>query len=117
MSNCCFDKEILSFENFHEFDEFDLILTKRLSKGIIKLVEDLPNERRNSPNYTIYECQKCATRWYLSEPENAWRGFFLKEVTAKIRLRNIWLSEKKNNIGCWVILVITILSILYLIVK
>ena len=117
MCDNCFEKEISKFNSYKEFDSFDLELTKKVSTDKLTIIEDSPNERGVFPNYTIYKCQSCLTTWYLSEPDHAWRGFFLKKETAKIRLKYIWINDKKRNIGCWSIIALLLIFITYLIVK
>ena len=34
--------------------------------------------RKATIGYDIWQCIRCGQKWKMDEPDNAWRGFFLK---------------------------------------
>lgn len=86
----CFISEYPKFETGQEFDSFISEFNSR--KSLIK-VNHIGEETGKpvfkffgisffgdtlKPGYDIFQCQVCGEKWKLSEPENAWRGFFLR---------------------------------------
>lgn len=114
MCHECFLEEITSFNSEEEFQNFDLELTKKIFNKNLTLIS---NEGvYGKYGFWIYECSKCKTKWWLSTPDYAWRGFFLKEKNAKKHLDNIYYSDKKKKLFFFSIIIILIcLSIYYLI--
>lgn len=111
MCNKCFDNEFYSFPTYKDFEEFDLLLTQRLSAGQLKSISD--NGKYLDYSFIIYKCENCQTLWWLSMPENAWRGLFAQEQNAKLLLDKIYNADKKKGrLGLVIIGLITVLVVL-----
>lgn len=102
MCENCFEKEIHEFETYEHFDTFDLELTNKLGSSKMILIKDIFNERSLNNGYSIYKCQSCLKEWYLSIPDNAWRGYFLEKKSAIQRINKEWIESQKENKGCWI---------------
>lgn len=110
MCDKCFDKEYNSFPTYKDFDELDLLLTKKLSAGQLKSIGD--NGKYLDYSFSIYKCESCQTIWWLSMPENAWRGFFAHDQNAKLLLDKIYASDKKKGrLGLVIVGLITVIII------
>lgn len=76
MCDKCFNHEIKSFSTQTEFEEFDLVLTKKIvndkSIKMGKFVDIAWKER----GYQVYECILCGQLWKLSAPDYSDRGYF-----------------------------------------
>lgn len=92
MCEKCFTQEIHSFPAYWDFDEFynDFNLKLNTETGL-KLL------RSDSFIADIYECQNCHTIWWLAMPDNSWRGFFLKESSGELRLKNMEKEAKEKG--------------------
>ena len=105
MCGNCSEKEYTSFSNYWDFEEFDLRLNQRLQvPGGLHCVEQIEIDRFRFT--TRYKCGTCGTTWQLSEPDNAWRGFFLTEPNARAYLNNIGRNDRVRSFGCLTIIVI-----------
>ncbi len=99
MCSQCFDKEYASFPNYWGFEQFDVLLTQKLQapKGLryvgVKQIE-------KTFSTSTYKCETCGTTWQLSEPDNAWRSFFLTEANAAARLNKTVRNDKLRSLGC-----------------
>lgn len=105
MCGSCFQKEYSSFPSYWIFDEFDLRLTQKLQAAEgLRYAEQIQIDRFHS--VSAYKCGACGTTWQLSEPDNAWRGFFLTEPHARAYLKNIGHNDRARSFGCLAIAVI-----------
>lgn len=105
MCGNCFKEEYSSFPSYWVFEEFDLRLNQKLQvvKGL-RYIEQAQIDRFHA--VSTYKCENCGTIWQLSEPDNAWRGFFLTEPNAKAYLTKIGRNERARSYGCLVIVLI-----------
>lgn len=114
MCEKCYTNEIHSFPAYWDFDEFYSEFTLKLNREIgVKSVGSA------FTTVDIYDCQSCHTIWWLSRPDNSWRGFFLKENTAKVYLEELaqrgvenWKKAKK---GCLLFILFTTIVLFVLI--
>ncbi|OIQ23983.1 hypothetical protein [Lacinutrix sp. MedPE-SW] len=112
MCNFCFNIEYEKFATQIDFVEFDLLLNKKLEAKIL-VVLGLREHRKLVSDY-IYKCTKCDVIWCLSSPDNAWRGYFLKERNANKLIKKLKDNQEKKDKGCLMVLCITIIIILIL---
>jgi hypothetical protein len=115
MCKACFEKEYFGFPSEKDFEEFDLLLTKKLNESGLKYIGN--KGRYLKFGYFIYKCENCNTTWWLSQPENAWRGFFAQEKNAKLFLNKLQNGDNKKKKGCFIILILSCLIILAIILK
>lgn len=115
MCKTCFDKEYYSFPTYQDFDAFDLKLTKKLSLGGLKHVSN--NGQYLGHSFYTYHCNSCNTTWWLDQPENAWRGFFAHENTAKRIIEELERESKRSEIGCYILIVLFALLIILVTLK
>jgi hypothetical protein len=115
MCNNCFDKGYKNFETLKEFEDFDILLTKKLSKGQLKYIKD--DGVYPKFGYSIYQCSECGINWWLSIPDIAWRGFFLEEKNAIKLLDELGLEKSSRKIGCLLLFLIIACVTIYLIVN
>ena len=113
MCEYCFTEQFESFESSKDFQEFDFTLTKKLSKDVLVFRK---NETLNygGVGYYIYRCNFCNTDWYLSEPDNAWRGFFLPKNQAKKTLNSLQTKERRVRWGCLLISIVMVVIFILL---
>jgi len=79
MCDKCFNKEFLGFGSNKEFE----IFLKDFETKIAKSVHFVKQEYYKTDNHTVYSCENCKTLWWLSDPDNHWRGYFMKADNAK----------------------------------
>jgi hypothetical protein len=116
MCDACFNKEIPRFVTHEEFEKFDLELSKKikpLSESGLKYLGD--SEFALDIGYGKYLCQNCKTEWWYSEPDNAWRGFFVRKENGKHVVVKYQQDSKKKPYGCIVVLVIITVIVWFLI--
>ena len=96
MCSVCFDEEFMLFPYSEDFGEFDVELKTKLANGDIIFksmgVENFP--------HSLYECSQCKITWWLSLPENNWRGFFVHRDTGRLMLKNITHVNKRQTSNC-----------------
>lgn len=102
MCEKCFDKEIFRFESESDFITLEKSLD--LKAKFLKLINS-NHEYLNDFHYT-YSCINCNQNWWFSIPDNAWRGYFLTEKNAKKNIKNLRYSDKRQKIGCLIVIVI-----------
>jgi hypothetical protein len=102
MCEKCFDKEIFRFESESDFITLEKSLD--LKAKFLKLINS-NHEYLNDFHYT-YSCINCNQNWWFSIPDNAWRGYFLTEKNAKKNIKNLRHSDKRQKIGCLLVIVI-----------
>jgi hypothetical protein len=114
MCENCFLQGILRFDSQKDFEDAETLIDKKINDKQLVLIRDENHE--NWDFKLIYQCTSCKEEWILSIPDNAYRGYLLiKSEAIKKGIRD--QSEKKNNsIGCVIILVLIIATILYLII-
>jgi hypothetical protein len=95
-----FGFETDKFESEAEFKEFDTEFQEKIKKGILVFVKNVPGYYKGGRvfnlfgnkigigektihGYDLYKCVKCEQQWRLNTPENAWRGFFKRDVDEK----------------------------------
>lgn len=118
MCNFCFDNDINRFEDYISFEKFDLQLDqkRKLHENQNGLVVVDNNASYLDCYFQILKCHNCGTIWWFSTPDNAWRGFYMREVNAKIKIQNFKKSDTKKRLGCLAfILLIVLIIIFYLI--
>jgi hypothetical protein len=115
MCNNCFDKGYKKFQTQKEFEDFDILLTKKLGKGQLNYIKD--DGVYLKFGYNIYQCSECGTNWWLSTPDIAWCGFFLDEKNGIKLLDELGLERRSRKIGCLLFFVIVICLIIYLIIN
>lgn len=81
MCNDCLPAEIKSFPDEKSWTGFDLNLIRKLGEGKMKSVKFV--SRSTVKMMDIYECLSCKEKWKLSDPDNAYRGYFLKLSTVE----------------------------------
>ena len=82
MCDNCFTTERKSFPDEKTWTSFDLKLTKKLGEGKMKNIKFVQDGQRDKDDgQYIYECLTCGEKWKLKDPDNAFRGYFLKLST------------------------------------
>lgn len=117
MCDVCFNKEIPRFITHEEFEKFDLELSKKikpLSESGLKYLGD--SEFTFDKGHGKYLCQDCGTEWWYSEPDQAWRGFFLRKENGKHAVAKYQKETGKKPYGCIVVLAI-IAGIVWMLLK
>lgn len=105
MCKACFDREYNKFDSNSELEEFN----KEFDSKIDKSVHFVENGKYRSDSHIVYKCSNCNQVWWLSEPDNHWRGYFLKEHNAK---RKIDIDARKGiriKYGCLLIVFLIII--------
>ena len=112
MCKICFENEIYNFKTFSEFENFEKELTLKARHFTIS------NSKEKKLNDSIsYQCNSCLETWYLSEPDNAWRGYFLRKDSARAYSYNLKKSNSKKKYGCLILLIFISLFIFYNLIK
>lgn len=95
MCDNCFTTEIQSFPDAKSWTTFDLELTKKLGQGKIKDVKFVHDGQRDKDDgQYIYECMTCGEKWKLKDPDNAFRGYFLKLSTVDKVVTRLTTGQK-----------------------
>jgi hypothetical protein len=106
MGPCCFENTYNTFSSLNEYEAFDKELTIKLSQN--KLITGTPTEYLGVYCYT-YKCCNCGATFWLSDPDHAWRGFFLIEDVARLHVESIRKRDSRiRSTGCFWLLVILI---------
>ena len=93
MCEKCFDEEILRFESESEFIAFEKSLDQKAN--FVKLIN---TKHKNLTEFnTKYSCENCNQNWWLSIPDNAWRGYFLTEQSAKKHIKDLKDSDNRKR--------------------
>jgi hypothetical protein len=79
MCKDCFEKEYYKFNYSEEFDVF----LEEFNSKIAKTVQFVSTEKYKTNFHGIYKCTSCHEVWWLSEPDNHWRGYFIKNKNAR----------------------------------
>lgn len=109
MCEKCFNKEYESFPSLKSFEEFQFEFDKldknkflHIRNGNLKFY------------FNEFECKNCNEVWWISDPDNAWRGYCLKKENAIAYIQKLQRREQNTRIGC-VILVLIIMTYFLLI--
>ena len=78
MCDNCFNAEIKSFPTQADFEEFDLVLTKKIANDKSIEMGEFVSTAWKDVGYQIYECVVCGQFWKLSTPNYSDRGYFLR---------------------------------------
>ena len=117
MCDNCFKEEIKSFPDQVTWDTFDLELTKRLGQGKIKEVQFVRDMFRDKDDgYYIYQCLTCRQGWKMKDPDNTFRGYFLK-ISILDKIDSFWNKTPAVLRLVVTILILTILSATYFILN
>ena len=74
MCENCFLKGIYRFESYHEFEMLERLIDEKIRKGIL----EGRSEKNELSFYSLtYLCSSCNQKWFISDPDNNWRGYFL----------------------------------------
>ncbi|TDD98817.1 hypothetical protein [Flavobacterium sandaracinum] len=112
MCKKCFTKEYPKFNSTEEFEVFLKEFDEKIAKSIIFIKQ----EKYKSDIHSIYACENCKTIWWLSDPDNHWRGYFMKAINAKNYIDDDERNGKILKYGCLLIfLILTIFIFLKLI--
>ena len=123
MCDSCFSTEIVSFEDYQSFEKFDIELIQKIETNNntfgLKVIEN--NSFYSGFSFQIVKCNSCGTVWWFSVPDNSWRGFFLKEENAKIKVTEFRKFDQRKRfvfVGLVTLLVLIVLIVLivYLII-
>lgn len=117
MCDSCFSAEIESFEDFRSFEKFDLELIQKIETNKnpngLKVIET--NSFYSGFSFQILKCNTCGTVWWFSIPDNSWRGCFLKEGNAKIKITEFKKFDLRKRL-IFVALIALLALIVYLII-
>lgn len=113
MCDFCFNYDINTFEDNKSFENFDLQLDQKRNlkpnqNGLI--VVDF-NGSYSGCYFQVLKCNHCGGFWWFSTPDNAWRGFFMREENAKIKINGIRKDDHKKRLGCIVVMILIALMI------
>jgi len=106
MCKYCFEKEYFEFKSELEYDNF----SKQFDSKIVKTIQFIKTENSDSRTVSVYKCKYCKQSWWLSDPDNHWRGYFLKEQNA----RNWMKKNLKDTRSCGCVILIVILLIIFI---
>ncbi len=79
MCDLCFNEEIKSFPTEEDFEQFDLVLTKKIANDKSIKMGKFVNTGWKDRGYQVYECLVCGQKWKLATPDYSDRGYFLKK--------------------------------------
>lgn len=113
MCEHCFNEQIESFQSSKEWEKFDLILSQKLGRGDLTYVKQV-TLNYGGMGYAVYHCSHCSQNWCLSDPDHAWRGFFLIEEKAHNFLRSLNKRDRYMKWGVWALILTAILLTLML---
>ena len=117
MCDACFNSEIKSFPTQKDYEEFDLLLTKKIGNERTVRMGQFVNTEWKDIGYWVYECLDCGQLWKLGTPNSSLRGYFLKVSNEEIirdTTHPLKTSGFKVGVVVFVILVLTIIAILWL---
>lgn len=78
MCDKCFNKEYTKFDSTKEFE----IFLNEFNAKIAKSIHFVKQEKYKTDNHKVYTCDNCKSLWWLSDPDNHWRGYFMKAENA-----------------------------------
>ena len=106
MCEKCDIEEFQRFDTYQIHEEFDLKLTKKLAKEELK-------DLGFSNGYNTIVCQSCKQKFHYSTPDQARRGFFLKDENF-IPPKNTDIADKNKKVLSWIIYILTVLVLIWL---
>ena len=106
MCKYCFENEYYEFKSELEFEKF----SKEFDSKIAKTIQFVKTEDSETRTVSVYKCKYCNQLWWLSDPDNHWRGYFLKEKNAK----NWAKKNLKDTRSCGCIFLIILLLIAFI---
>jgi hypothetical protein len=107
MCNACSLKAIYSFPSVADFTALDADLTHKLSTKQLTAVSTPALEQASA----AFVCPGCPDVWVLSEPDNAWRGFFLPQAEV---ISHMTKATTTKQLGCLVVVALVIWLITWL---
>jgi hypothetical protein len=114
MCEDCFQELIYKFPTYQDFDGFENVVQTKCNEGKLIILDKCQNDYLAAFDSNVYyECSTCKEIWVLSIPDNAWRGYFLPEAKAIEYKREIKRFDKKRSIGCFLILTIIIIAVIW----
>lgn len=90
-------------------EDFEAFLNQIKFEKHFELIEFKNNHLFLIPNVVKLKCKLCNSHWYLSEPDNSWRGFFLDEQSYFQRVK--LLESGNHNSKRWPIVLMILLAI------
>lgn len=84
MCDACFNEEIRSFPTTDDYDEFDLILTKKIANDKSMRMRQYVHTGWKDLGYQVYECFICGQLWQLKTIDKSERLCFLRITQQKI---------------------------------
>jgi hypothetical protein len=109
MCAICSLKAVYRFPSAASFEAFDVDLTHRLTTQQLTAVP-LPAALAGTQASAAFICAGYQEVWILSDPDNAWRGFFLPQTAA---IRQIHSSTNTvtttRRLGCLVVVAVLVL--------
>lgn len=116
MCSYCFNKEYKGFPSHDDFERFEKDLDLKLRENKVEIY--VPTGEGVIDYELNYICKICNEKFVMSVPDNAWRGYFLKEENALKYLDDLKQSDRKTRNGCLVmLLVILLISLLTLFIQ
>jgi hypothetical protein len=110
MCEKCFYKEYENFPSPESFGEFQSVLDKLDRKKFVHI-----GNGNFKFHYDVFECKNCNEIWWISGPDNAWRGYCLKKDNAIAYIQMLQKKEQDARIGLvLLVLFILIAFILYI---
>ena len=107
MCEKCDIGEFQSFDTYQDHEKFDLLLTKKLAKGELK-------DLGYSNGYNAIVCQSCNQKFHYCTPDQARRGFFLKNENF-IPPKDSAITDKNKKVINWVIYVVLAILLIWLV--
>lgn len=106
MCKYCFETEYYEFKSEFEFEKF----SKEFDSKIVKTIQFVKTENSDARIVNVYKCKYCKQLWWLSDPDNHWRGYFLKEKNAKN-----WVKKNlkdPRSCGCVLLAIILLIALI-----
>jgi hypothetical protein len=93
MSHCCNISTHTRFHSSSQYLAFENELDQLIyNSNITQVIES----DYKGVSYLGYQCIHCRTIWWLSQPDQAWRGFFLIQHDAQKHIDSIKHNDKKT---------------------
>ncbi|MDO7850577.1 hypothetical protein [Hymenobacter convexus] len=102
-----------TFPSYWEFAVFEAVLHEKLAQQKLFPWQHLPFKAPNdSDTEQLYRCPACGEIWALSQPDNAWRGYFLPQQKAETYRRKLHRQDfAKGLIGGVCLLALIVFSL------
>lgn len=115
MCKDCFEELIYKFNSQENFEKIEAIIQEKFNQKTLLIIDASTDSSLLVD--IVYQCCTCNEIWYFSAPDNAWRGYFLPEESAKGHMQILKSSDKKTGRGYLLMLLIVLSIILYNIFK